>query len=46
VTHAFRPLAEDINQGTGLIWKIWIENPETKEASRIYLFNAMEKATQ
>ncbi|MCJ8160281.1 YdhR family protein [Acinetobacter sp. A7.4] len=30
MTPAFSPLAEDINQETGLIWKIWIENPNTQ----------------
>lgn len=32
------PLAQLIAEAPGLIWKIWTENPETKEAGGIYLF--------
>lgn len=46
MTQAFTPLAENINQETGLIWKIWTENPDTHEAGGIYLFDSMEHATQ
>ncbi|MDP3292833.1 MAG: monooxygenase [Sulfuricurvum sp.] len=35
---AFSPLAESIAQESGLIWKMWTENPTTKEAGGIYLF--------
>lgn len=37
-TEMLRPLAENIAQTPGLIWKIWTENPETQEAGGIYLF--------
>ena len=33
-----RGLAESIAQEPGLIWKIWTENPLTREAGGIYLF--------
>ena len=36
---AFEPLANDISQEAGLIWKIWTENENTKEAGGIYLFS-------
>lgn len=35
----FTELANDIAQEAGLIWKIWTENEETKEAGGIYLFD-------
>lgn len=35
---AYVGLAETIARAPGLIWKIWTENPETKEAGGIYLF--------
>ena len=34
----FTELAKDIKEEEGLIWKIWTENKETKEAGGIYLF--------
>lgn len=34
----FTDLAKDIKEEDGLIWKIWTENKETKEAGGIYLF--------
>lgn len=36
---AFVDLAKDISNETGLIWKIWTENKEKKEAGGIYLFS-------
>ncbi len=38
MSEAFRGLAEDIAAEEGLIWKIWTENAETKEAGGVYLF--------
>lgn len=38
MTQAFETLAESIVQESGLIWKMWTENPTTKEAGGIYLF--------
>jgi Putative mono-oxygenase ydhR len=32
------PLAQQIKNTPGLIWKIWTENPATQEAGGIYLF--------
>ena len=46
LTQAFTPLAESINQETGLIWKIWTENKDTQEAGGIYLFDSIENATK
>lgn len=37
--HAMQALAESIIEEPGLIWKIWTENPHTKEAGGIYLFS-------
>lgn len=31
-------LAHSINQERGFLWKIWLENPATKEAGGTYLF--------
>jgi hypothetical protein len=36
---AFVELANDIAAEDGLLWKIWTENKETKEAGGIYLFS-------
>ena len=38
-TEAFSELAHDIKNEEGLVWKIWSENEETKEAGGIYLFD-------
>jgi len=35
---ALKDLAEAIAQEPGLIWKIWTENEEAREAGGIYLF--------
>ncbi|OTG66395.1 monooxygenase [Acinetobacter silvestris] len=44
MTLAFKTLAESINQETGMLWKIWTENSETKEVGGIYLFDTQENA--
>ncbi|MGB5867182.1 MAG: monooxygenase [Arcobacteraceae bacterium] len=44
LTNAFIDLADDIKTEDGLIWKIWTENEETKEAGGIYLFDSKESA--
>lgn len=36
---AFVDLANDISKEEGLIWKLWTENEDTKEAGGIYLFS-------
>lgn len=35
---AVAPLAEPISEIGGLLWKVWITNPEEREAGGIYLF--------
>lgn len=44
MTEGFSDLAKSINEEEGLIWKIWTESPETKEAGGIYLFKTKETA--
>lgn len=46
MTEAFSDLAKDIAIEEGLIWKIWTENEETKEAGGIYLFQDIENANR
>ncbi len=41
---AFNELAQSINEEEGFIWKIWTENPATKEAGGIYLFSTADSA--
>jgi len=41
---AFSDLAADIATESGLIWKIWTENEEAKEAGGIYLFDNIDDA--
>ena len=36
---AFVDLAKNISEESGLIWKIWTENEQIKEAGGIYLFD-------
>lgn len=38
MSEAYAELAQHLAQTPGLIWKIWTENEETKEAGGIYLF--------
>lgn len=40
----FTDLAKSINDQDGLIWKIWTEDSEAKEAGGIYLFETKESA--
>ena len=35
---AMNDLATSISREPGLLWKIWTENPQTREAGGIYLF--------
>ncbi len=44
MSKAFKDLAEDIAKEEGIIWKIWTENKDTKEAGGIYLFSDEENA--
>jgi len=45
-TEAFSELAKNIATEEGLIWKIWTENEETKEAGGIYLFENINDANR
>jgi hypothetical protein len=40
-----RELALSINQEPGFVWKIWLENPATKESGGTYLFRDHASAT-
>lgn len=44
LTKALEGLAQDIATEEGLIWKIWTENEENKEAGGIYLFDNLNDA--
>lgn len=46
MTEAFADLAKEIADEEGLIWKIWTENEETKEAGGIYVFENLEDANR
>ena len=46
MSQAFTPLAHDIAQEAGLIWKIWTENADTKQGGGIYLFEDIENANR
>lgn len=39
MSEQFAELAESIAREPGMIWKIWTENEETKEAGGIYCFD-------
>lgn len=41
---ACRELADSIAQQPGLIWKVWTENPDTRRAGGVYLFENMQLA--
>lgn len=41
---AFQDLAHSINNEEGMLWKIWTEDAEVKEAGGIYLFASKESA--
>ena len=38
MAEAYAGLASSISEESGLLWKIWTENAETKQAGGIYLF--------
>ena len=40
LTEASHGLASDIANEHGLVWKIWLEDRETRHAGGIYLFEA------
>ena len=44
MSKSFKELAESIRDEEGLIWKIWTQNEETKEAGGIYLFSDKQSA--
>ncbi|MFJ7980989.1 monooxygenase [Lysinibacillus xylanilyticus] len=44
MSEAFVDLAKSINEEPGMIWKIWTENAETKEAGGVYLFETKTDA--
>ena len=44
LTGLSRDLARSIAEEPGFIWKIWTENPATKEAGGIYLFSDLDSA--
>jgi hypothetical protein len=37
-------LAQDISKEKGLVWKAWTENPETKRAGGVHLFDDRQAA--
>ncbi|QOY52772.1 monooxygenase [Candidatus Sulfurimonas baltica] len=43
---AFVDLAKEIAQEQGLVWKLWTENEESKEAGGIYLFDNIDDANR
>jgi len=45
-SNAFKELAQDIANENGLIWKIWTENEQNKEAGGIYLFDNLDDANR
>lgn len=44
MSEAYAELAQHLAKTPGLIWKIWTENEQTKEAGGIYLFSDESKA--
>ena len=44
LTTAMNDLAKDIANENGLIFKLWTENKETKEAGGVYLFDNLDDA--
>ncbi|PBB06486.1 monooxygenase [Salimicrobium humidisoli] len=42
MAEGFAGLAESINEEKGFLWKVWTENPDTKEAGGIYAFETKE----
>lgn len=39
MSRGMRPLAEDIAREHGLLWKIWTEDADSRQAGGIYLFD-------
>ncbi|AKG03810.1 monooxygenase [Salimicrobium jeotgali] len=44
MAEGFAGTAESINEEKGFLWKVWTENPDTKEAVGIYAFETKEAA--
>jgi hypothetical protein len=44
LTEASQELARDIAEEHGLVWKIWLEGPETGQAGGIYVFEDVAAA--
>lgn len=44
MSQAMHPLATDIAQEDGLLWKIWTEDADTRQAGGIYLFASQAAA--
>lgn len=40
MAQALKPLAGDIAAEPGLLWKLWTENAQTKEAGGLYFFES------
>ncbi len=41
---AMQPLAKDIATEDGLLWKIWTEDADSKQAGGVYLFSERDAA--
>jgi hypothetical protein len=44
MTETFSALAQSISRETGIVWKIWTENEDAREAGGIYLFEDEKSA--
>lgn len=44
MSEAMADMAKDIAKEEGIVYKLWIENEETKEAGGIYLFDDIDVA--
>ena len=44
MVQAFSGLAQSINQEPGMLWKIWTEDAQAKQAGGVYLFDTHEHA--
>ena len=42
----FKEIAKIINNEPGMIWKIWTDSPEDKQAGGFYIFDSYENATK
>jgi len=45
MAETFSGLAQSISQEPGLVWKIWTENEDAREAGGIYLFENEKSAS-